>query len=258
MSIMADNHTSYTVEERLLEAIEHHIKGWRKKISDDFSKENYLKELNALKGDPVYRKFAFDTPEYVLVRLIGRMSISIGRRLGEIYDTLPRYAASARYNIDPSIIAEKFNGLELDISLRFDQLKKEDADAVRALIQLQPINAPMQNYSGLGIEIRYNFNPNDSARLRKDVQICKHLKKSGLLPVYLIYSSISPRDDAISRLERAGWFFITGNDAELFTNALFDVDFLGLLERPDVKKRIRRKIRTLLRKIYSSEAFKKL
>lgn len=254
---MAINFDTRIVERRFLNSIKHHIQGWKDKIAKDFSIENYEAELAALKGDPVYRKFAFDTPEYVLIRLIGRMSISIGRRLGEIYDKLPRYVASARFGINADAVAEKFNGLELDIGLRFSLLESEDD--VRAIQKLvDPFIGEIPNVNGLGIEIRYNFNPNDSARLRKDVDMCGYLQESGLVPIYLIYSSISPRNDAISRLTRAGWIFMQGDQAASFTNSLFGVDFLGLLERPDIKEEIHNEIRSLLKEIFTSDAFKQI
>lgn len=106
------------IELRFLEAIHHHLDGWRRKIEQDFGKACFERELAGLEGDPVYSKFAFDCPEYVVVRLMGRMSISVGRRLGEIYDKIPRFVASARFNVAPEQVAEKFNGLELDIGLR--------------------------------------------------------------------------------------------------------------------------------------------
>jgi hypothetical protein len=73
----------------------HHLAGWRNKAREDFSESNLEKELIALTNDPVYSKFHLATADYVLIRLMGRMSISIGRRLGEIYDKLPRIAAQA-------------------------------------------------------------------------------------------------------------------------------------------------------------------
>lgn len=96
------------IELRFLAAIHHHLDGWRRKIENDFGKECFDKELAALAGDPVYHKFAFDCPEYVVVRLMGRMSISVGRRLGEIYDKIPRYGASARFGVEGKFRIECF------------------------------------------------------------------------------------------------------------------------------------------------------
>src|ERR1700675_431616 len=93
------------VEARFLAAIKHHMQGWRRKIELDFAKPSYDKELALLATDPVYKKFAFDCPEYVMVRLMGRISISVGRRLGEIYDKIPRFVASARFNVAPDKVA---------------------------------------------------------------------------------------------------------------------------------------------------------
>jgi hypothetical protein len=249
--------SSKTVERRFLEAIKHHLKGWATKVEKDFSLSAFNSELQNLKDDPVYSKFAFDCPEYVLVRLVGRMSISIGRRLGEIYDKLPRFVAGARFNISPDQIAEKFNGLELDIGLRFSSLtSEEDKSHVRQV--LSQFGKKAENFNGVGIEIRYNFNPNDSARLRKDISMVEYLNKSNLFPVYLIYSSISPRNDAISRLTRAGWYFLQGTEASNFTTNLFTIDFLEIMERPEVKKEIQSEVRGMMSSIFNSEAFKEI
>ena len=93
------------IKERFLVSLRHHLAGLRLKVDKDFSQNNYERELHALEGDPIYSKFAFDNPEYVLVRLIGRMSISIGRRLGEIYDKIPRFVAAARFGLRPEQVA---------------------------------------------------------------------------------------------------------------------------------------------------------
>lgn len=239
-------------ERRFLSAIHHHISGWKQKIKADFGKECYDQELSKLAGDPVYAKFAFDCPEYVLVRLMGRMSISVGRRLGEIYDKIPRFVASARFDIAPERVAEKFNGLELDIGLRYSLLSERDRQSVAAVLARCGADG---TETGVGIEIRYNFNPNDSARLRKDVDMATHLKANGLFPLYLIYSAISPRDEAIARLTRAGWHFLQGERASNFTTELFGADFLAILERPEIRQRVHEEIRELMGSIFTSYAF---
>lgn len=242
-------------EEKFLAAMRHHLDGWRKKVTADFGAASYDEELQKLAGDPVYHKFAFDCPEYVVVRLMGRMSISVGRRLGEIYDKIPRFVAGARFNIAPKQVAEKFNGLELDIGLRYALLSDKDRAHVASVLSRYEAASPI---TGVGIEIRYNFNPNDSARLRKDVQMVEYVKEAGLLPVYLIYSSISPRHDAIARLRRAGWIILQGTEASDFTTALFDVDFLGIMERPEIQERIHAEVRQIMRTIYESHAFRQV
>ena len=59
------------------------------------------------------------------------MSISVGRRLGEIYDKLPRFVACARFNLNPGDVAEKFDGLELDVGLRFTRLVPHDVEHIK-------------------------------------------------------------------------------------------------------------------------------
>jgi hypothetical protein len=243
------------IEQRFLQAIHHHLDGWRRKIGKDFGKECFDRELAGLAGDPVYHKFAFDCPEYVVVRLMGRMSISVGRRLGEIYDKIPRFVASARFGVAPERVAEKFNGLELDIGLRYNLLSAADRAHVQKV--LNDYDAPT-DAQGVGIEIRHNFNPNDSARLRKDVDMARYVQEQGLYPVYLIYSAISPRDDAIGRLTRAGWTFLQGEQATSFTNELFGADFLGIMERPEVRDRIHEEVRQMMHGIFESHAFKQV
>lgn len=86
-------------ERRFLDAIEHHLDGLVSKIERDFSAASLKKEVDGLKGDKVYHDLGFDTIEYALVRLVGRISISVGRRLGEIYDKVPRFVAAARFGL---------------------------------------------------------------------------------------------------------------------------------------------------------------
>jgi hypothetical protein len=250
------NPPANVVEQRFLNILKSHLRGWESKIQNDFSIQSYQRELQNLQSDPVYSKFALDCPEYVLVRLMGRMSISIGRRLGEIYDKLPRFVASARFNITPEQVAERFDGLELDIGLRFSSLSNEDENHIRSV--LQKFGFSSSTTDGVGIEIRYNFNPNDSARLRKDVSMVGHLKAANLFPIYLIYSAISPRNDAISRLTRAGWQFIQGENASHFTSELFAIDFLNFMDEPSVKREIHDEVQRIMRSIFTSEAFKKI
>ena len=242
-------------ERKFVDSIRHHLAGWKKKIDSDFGRASYEKELAKLTNDPVYAKFALDSPEYVFVRLAGRMSISVGRRLGEIYDKLPRFVASARFNITPEQVAEKLHGLELDMGLRYELLSTADREHVAAMLVGFGVDG---NETGVGIEIRYNFNPNDSARLRKDVEMAGHVQDEGLFPLYLIYSAISPREEAIARLTRAGWYFLQGEDASDFTTGLFGIDFLGILERPDVRERVQDEVRQLMVSIFTSYAFSQI
>nr|AFV09321.1 PciI [Planococcus citreus] len=238
-------------ERRFLDAIEHHLDGISEKIKKDFTHKNFLKELNGLKGDKVYHDLGFDTAEYTLVRLIGRMSISVGRRLGEIYDKVPRYVAAARFGLQPNQIAEVFDGLELDIALRNSLLSDDDK------IHIKKITEKMsgETYSGIGIEIRYNFNPNDSSRLRKDVDVASKLSAAGLFPVYLIFSSLSPRNDAIARLKRGGWSFKQGQEALDFLTELLGVDIGSVLSDPIIAAETREKTSKIMKSIFESEAF---
>ncbi len=241
------------IEDRFLDALRGHITGWRDKVAHDFSEESFNQELQNLSGDAVYRDFGFARPEYVLVRLIGRMSISIGRRLGEIYDKLPRYVVAARFGLSASDIVEKFDGLELDIALRSGQLSVDDLDHVKHIVQERFGQNDLSE--GLAIEIRYNFNPNDSARLRKDIQMAELVLKEGLFPIYLIFSGISPRLDAISRLTRAGWNFLSGNDASTFMTQLLSMDLLEVLDRPVVKNEVENEVDRIMEAMFTSHAF---
>lgn len=241
-------------EQRFLDALDRHLQGWADKIARDFSSANLKAKVAKLQGDKLYHGLGFDTPEYALVRLVGRMSISVGRRLGEIYDKVPRFVAAARFGLQPSQVAEKFDGLELDISLRGDFLKADDKKHITNIVS----NISNEKCSGIGIEIRYNFNPNDSARLRKDVDVADKLKAAGLLPVYLIFSSISPRDDAIARLKRGGWHFFQGQDALTFLYDLLGVDINSVLADPVIADRTRAKTNQLMQSIFDSDAFRSL
>ncbi len=243
------------LEQQFINQLRHHLNGWRRKVSDDFSKESFDAELNALNGDPVYPKFHFNSAAYVNIRFMGRMSISIGRRLGEIYDKVPRLLAAARYNITPAQVAPKFGGLELDIGLRFSELSDDDSVFVQNVCESHAGTRPEQN--GIGIEIRYNFNPNDSSRLRKDVDMAEKLINEKLLPIYLVFSSISPRDEAIARLKRAGWIFLVGQQGLDFATELLGMDLTSVLDRPAVSKEIKEEIDGMMTDIKNSYAFKK-
>jgi hypothetical protein len=88
---MASPDIAARTRERFLDALRHHFKGWIAKASRDFGEQSYAEELLLLRGDSLYEQFGLAIPEYVFIRLMGRMSISFGRRLGEIYDKVPRY-----------------------------------------------------------------------------------------------------------------------------------------------------------------------
>lgn len=241
------------LEQEFLNALRHHLAGLHLKVAQDFSQENFEKELQDLEGDAVYQQFALASPEYVLIRLMGRMSISIGRRLGEIYDKLPRFIAIARFGLAAAQIAPKINGLELDIGLKFSLLQSNDIEHIEAVATkyLELTNCQ----EGLGIEIRYNFNPNDSARLRKDVAMAEYLQELDLVPIYLIFSGISPREEAISRLERAGWKFLIGEQAIDFAESLLGLDLARILQKPNIKAEVEQEIRAIMDEIFVSYAF---
>jgi len=210
------------LEAAIIAELRHHLAGWRQKIKNDFAKGSFDNELADLKGDPLYPKFNLDTPAYVNIRFMGRVSISIGRRFDEIYDKIPRRLAIEKYGITQQQVAEKFGGLELDVGLRYSNLKNIDAAFISKVCK-KHINENIST-DGIGIEIRYNFNPNDSSRLRKDCDMADKLINANIRPIYLVFSAISPRGEAISRLERAGWKFIVGQKALDFSTELLGLD----------------------------------
>ena len=138
---------------RFMEELRHHLGGWKEKVETDFAKENFDKEIAGLSTDPVYAKFHLNTPDYVFIRLMGRMSVSIGRRLGEIYDKIPRFAAQGRYNLERNQVVTKLDGLEIDIQLLFSDLLPDDKDYLTKII-LKHLKVDHSKYTGLGIEIR--------------------------------------------------------------------------------------------------------
>lgn len=241
------------LENEFIKHLRHHLEGWRQKVLGEFSKENFDMELARLDSDPVYPKFSLNTPQYVNIRFMGRVSISIGRRLGEIYDKVPRLLAAARYQLKPSQVAPKFEKLELDIGLVFSQISEIDESWIRQVCERYLPKVPISN--GVGIEIRYNFNPNDSSRLRKDEDMAEKVKAAGLTPIYLVFSSISPRDDAIARLQRAGWNFIVGQPALNFATDLLGLDLATILDRPAVKAEIDKEVGGMMTDIKNSHAF---
>lgn len=252
---MAD--TPDPIEARFLAELRHHIQGWKAKITADFSQSAYQSEFDDLCNDSLYRRFAFNHPAYVLIRLMGRMSISIGRRLGEIYDKVPRFVVQGRFELTAEEIAPKVHDeLNLDICIPYRSARLAKRDAVHIVkCVTDHLGVRTAKASGLGIEIRYNFNPNDSARLRKDVKMAEYLIADGFCPIYLIFSSISPRDEAIQRLERAGWKFLVGDNAIDFMKDLVEMDFETILDRPLVKKEIADEVAGMMKEIMSSHAF---
>lgn len=244
-------------KDRFLKELRHHFMGWQEKVSKDFSDESFAEEQRLLAKDPVYSAFGFASPEYVLVRLMGRVSISIGRRLGEIYDKIPRFIAQARFGLDADVVGPKIKDkLLLDVCIPLKKLSKEDAAHVAAVTKTHLPRA--EGPKGLGIEVRYNFNPNDSARLRKDVDMAGLLVDEGLMPIYLIFCTISPRDEAIARLKRAGWLFLVGKEAVDFMRDLVGMDLGVILDSPEVKAEVKAEVAKLMGSIYESDGVKKV
>jgi hypothetical protein len=236
--------------------LRHHLKGWQSKVDSDFGKAGYDAELDGLSHDPVYSKFHLASAEYILIRLMGRMSVSIGRRLGELYDKIPRLAAQARYGLERDKVVVKFRGLELDVGLALGDLS--DKDAVHLVSTCKKyLGLDLKKYKGLAVEIRYNFNPNDSARLRKDKQLAAFLSHEGYFPLYLVFAENSPRlGDAVASLKRAGWQFLIGQPALEFMAEVVGFDISSVLDRPKVSKEIQREMRTLMQSIKKSYAYK--
>jgi hypothetical protein len=82
-----------------------------------------------------------------------------------------------------------------------------------------------------------------------------YLRKDGLLPVYLIFSAISPRDDAITKLEKAGWNFLIGDTAIFFGKNLLGLDLAKILDQPNIKSEVKNEINDIMKTIFSSYAF---
>lgn len=243
---------------RFMEELRHHLAGWKVKVDTDFSKENFDKEINGLSGDPVYGKFHLATPDYVFIRLMGRMSVSIGRRLGEIYDKIPRFAAQGRYKLRRDQVVTKLGGLEIDIRLLFSDLDEDDKVHL-SNVTSQHLKIDPSHYNGLGIEIRYNFNPNDSSRLRKDKQLAGLLIDEGLYPVYLVFADNSPRlADAVTSLERAGWNFLIATPALDFMAQVVGFDISVVLDKEAVSDEIKKETEILMKSIWSSYAASQL
>jgi len=189
---------------------------------------------------------------------MGRMSISIGRRLGEIYDKIPRIAAQARFGLTAEQVVVKFSDLELDVCIPLDALGDEDAEHVKN-VQTKHLPDIRTLGSGLAIEIRYNFNPNDSSRLRKDKQLGKLLSDKGYTPVYLVFAENSPRlADAVSSLRRAGWSFVIGTAALNLMADLVGFDVSAILDEQDVSEEIQKEINAMMENIKNSDMVKQV
>jgi len=242
------------IQTRFLAELRHHFQGWLEKATADSSEAGFHEELESLRADQLYSSFGLATPEYALVRIMGRLSISIGRRLGEIYDKIPRFVTSARFNLAAEDVAPKFDNLQLDVCIPLDSLQAEDRRHVRDAMAHHVPSA--RNYTGVAIEIRYNFNPNDSSRLRKDVHMAELLQGEALAPVYLIFSTISPRNEAIARLTRAGWIFLIGEPAAQFMNDLIGMDIQTILASDAVHQEVTIEMARIMRIVYESYAMR--
>lgn len=243
---------------RFVEELRHHLEGWKDKVDTDFAEKNFKKEIEGLVEDPVYAKFHLATADYVFIRLMGRMSVSIGRRLGEIYDKIPRFAAQGRYELKRDQVVTKLGGLEIDIRLKYSDLKDNDLASLKLTIRkFLKIDPSVCN--GLGIEIRYNFNPNDSSRLRKDKQLAGLMIDDGLYPVYLVFADNSPRlEDAVKSLQKAGWNFLVAKPALDFMAEVVGFDITSVLEQETVSDNIKKETEAIMEKIWSSYAANQL
>lgn len=251
----ADLPLPHRIQERFLTELRHHFHGWLAKVTRDSSEMAFRAELEKLQADQLYSSFGLATPEYALVRIMGRLSISIGRRLGEIYDKIPRFVTQARFSLTAAEVAPKVDGmLELDVCVPLSKLQAEDRRHVRATMARYVPSA--EDYTGVAIEIRYNFNPNDSARLRKDVHMAELLQGQSLTPVYLIFSTISPRDEAIARLTRAGWVFLVGETATQFMNELIGMDIQMILSSGTIRQEVAVEMARIMRVVYESYAMR--
>jgi hypothetical protein len=211
--------------------------------------------LASLQGDVLYRSFGFAIPEYVLIRLMGRMSISIGRRIGEIYDKVQRFVVARRLGLTDDQATGEYgpSNLRLDIRIPLNLLSAPNKKHVLAVTR-RHIPA-LTVTGGLAIEVRYNFNPNDSARLRKDASFPPLLTVEGLSPIYLVFSGISPREEAMERLRRAGWTFVIGAEASQYMTQLTGIDLQGILNEPAVRQEVDREVASFMSAIYDSPAF---
>ena len=246
--------SAQTTEDRFLVLLRRALLGWQEKVDTDFSSQNAAAELALLKSDDVYSQFGLASNGYVLIRFMGRMSISIGRRLGELYDNLPKFVAAARFGLTPSDVSAKINGLNLDVCIPFPLLENEGKTvALKAVSDSLGVNLG-PNQAGLGIEIRYNFNPNDSSRLRKDVSMAEGLVAQDLFPIYLVFSGISPRTEAMDRLKRAGWHFLIAQEAADFTKDLLGLDLSSLLTTERVQKEVLTATEGIMSSIVASSA----
>lgn len=235
--------------------LRHHLKGWQAKVESDFCAEGHDAEMASLASDPVYSRFHLNSSQYVFIRLMGRMSISIGRRLGELYDKIPRIAAQARYGLRQNQVVIKFGILELDVGLTLADLSPVDQQYLTSVCAAHA-GVDIRAYRGLAIEIRYNFNPNDSSRLRKDVDLAELLRGEGYYPMYLVFAENSPRlEDAVARLTRAGWHFVIGTPALAFMADVVGFDISSVLDRPEVSEEIKREIELLSSSIKGSYAY---
>ena len=88
--------------------------------------------------------------------------------------------------------------------------------------------------------------------------MANYLQREALLPIYLIFSAISPRDEAISRLKRAGWNFLIGESAITFAEDLLGLNLAQILNKPHIKAEIQREVNEMMKMIFNSHAFQQV
>ena len=80
------------------------------------------------------------------------------------------------------------------------------------------------------------------------------LIEQNMVPLYLIFSTISPREEAIARLTRAGWTFLVGHLAADFMHELIGMDIQTILTAKDVREEVALEMARIMRTMYESYA----
>jgi hypothetical protein len=88
--------------------------------------------------------------------------------------------------------------------------------------------------------------------------MAKYVKLAGLRPVYLVFSGISPRVEAIARLKRAGWEFLVGNSAINFAKDLLGMDLASILRRADIRADLKKEVSEITELMVKSPAFQQV
>lgn len=245
------------IEKTVREIIFHELT--RMKTDEDVTEDlAYLKIENDLLADV----FLLNAPSIVQMKLGGRITTSIHRKVGDACEKATRAIIGIVYSIKPErLVAERMVTIDLgdgrteQVTRKIDVLlKAENLDAIKKqkLLAIIPqfsteflsnvgVRETYRGYdlskayfTGVGIEVRHAYQSADSKRVQGDKSLAELFIKERLLPVMLIYSGLV--NWSVINAYKRYWLVKVGNNAFDFIKDTTGIDFGGILRslKPDV------------------------